>query len=88
MRSRYKLVDTFRRHGKHIEVDIADFAETLAGPVVEIAYGRDIDRALEALSPVQLNVVSSISVDGASIGETAAALSMNETACGLPCIAA
>lgn len=78
--ARYKLIDAFRRRGKRIEVDIADFAETLAEPVVETAHERDIDRALEALSPVQRSVVSSISVDGASIGETATALGMNETA--------
>lgn len=78
--ARYKLIDAFRRRGKRIEVDITDFAETLAEPVVETAHERDIDRALEALAPVQRRVVSSISVDGASIGETAAALGMNETA--------
>lgn len=77
---RYKLIDAFRRHGKRVEVDIADFAETLAEPTVEAPHERDVGRALEALSPVQRSVVASISVDGASIGETAAALGMNETA--------
>lgn len=78
--ARYKLIDAFRRRGKRIEVDIADFADTLAEPEKDSLGSRDIDRALDALAPVQRNVVSSISVDGASIGETASALGMTETA--------
>lgn len=78
--ARYKLVDAFRRRGARIEVDIADFAETLAEPEKEVAASRDIDRALDGLAPVQRSVVASISVEGASIGETASALGMTETA--------
>jgi hypothetical protein len=40
----------------------------------------DLGRILDTLSPGQRSVVESISVDGRSIGETAQALNMNETA--------
>ncbi|MDP3896829.1 MAG: sigma-70 family RNA polymerase sigma factor [Mesorhizobium sp.] len=79
--ARFKLVDAFRRRGRRIEVDISGFAEILAEPEQDAtAAARDIDRALEALAPGQRDVVSSISVEGRSIGETAAALGMSETA--------
>jgi RNA polymerase sigma-70 factor (ECF subfamily) len=78
--ARYKLIDAFRRRGKRIEVDIADFAETLAEPEREEVGERDIGRALDGLAPVQRSVVASVSVEGASIGETANALGMTETA--------
>ena len=61
-------------------VDIADFAETLAEPERDEPLARDIDRALGGLAPVQRNVVASISVEGATIGETANALGMTESA--------
>lgn len=78
--ARHKLIDAFRRRGKRIEVDITDFAETLAEPEKETLGGRDIDRALDGLAPVQRSVVASVSVAGASIGETARTLRMTETA--------
>lgn len=78
--ARYKLIDAFRRRGRRIEIDIADFAETLAQPERETASERDVQRALERLPPVQQRVVASISVEGRSITETAQALGMNETA--------
>ncbi len=78
--ARYKLVDAFRRRGRRIEVDIADFAETLAAPERDMASDRDVQRALGRLPPVQQRVVTSISVEGFSIAETARALGMRETA--------
>jgi len=78
--ARYKLVDAFRRRGRRVEVDIADFAETLAEPERETASERDVQRALGRLPPVQRRVVTSISVEGCSIAETARALGMQETA--------
>lgn len=78
--ARYKLIDAFRRRGKRIEIDIADFAETLAEPEKDVVASRDIDRALDGLAPVQRSVVASVSVDGASINETAHSLGMSETA--------
>jgi RNA polymerase sigma-70 factor, ECF subfamily len=78
--ARYKLVDAFRRRGRHIEVAIEDFAEMLAEPEQDTVSERDISRALDGLSAGQRSVVSSISVDGNSIGETATKLGMSETA--------
>jgi RNA polymerase sigma-70 factor (ECF subfamily) len=48
--------------------------------VAETASERDIERALGSLPPGQRSVVSSISVEGCSIGETAAKLGLSETA--------
>jgi RNA polymerase sigma-70 factor, ECF subfamily len=78
--ARYKLIDTLRRRGRHVDVDIASLAETLAEPEREQASPRDVDRALGQLPPGQRQVVSEISIKGNSIGETARALNMNETA--------
>lgn len=76
----HKTIDAFRRRGRRIEIDIDDFAETIAAPEEETVSGRDLDRVLESLAPGQRAVVSSISVEGRSIKETASALDMQETA--------
>jgi RNA polymerase sigma-70 factor (ECF subfamily) len=78
--ARFKLIDAFRRRGRRIEVEIDEIAETFAEPETETASERDINRALDGLPPAQRSVVSSISVDGQSIGETAAKLGISETA--------
>ena len=79
--ARYKLIDAFRRRGRRIEVDIGDFEEALPAPQDDDKVSeRDLGRALDSLAPGQRSVVSAISVDGRSIGETAQALNMNETA--------
>lgn len=79
--ARHKLIDAFRRRGRHVEVDIGDVEDDLATPEEEDKLSaRELGRALDTLAPGQRSVVSSISVDGRSIGETAAALNMNETA--------
>ncbi len=78
--ARYKIVDAYRRRGRRIEVDIADFADTLAQPQPEGASGAEVARAVAALAPGQRAVVQSISVEGLSIGEAAARHGMKETA--------
>ena len=78
--ARFKLIDAFRRRGRRIEVEIDDIAETFAEPETETVSERDINRALDGLPPAQRSVVSSISVDGHSIGETATKLGITETA--------
>jgi RNA polymerase sigma-70 factor (ECF subfamily) len=78
--ARYKLIDAFRRRGRHIEVDIVDFADTLAEPERERAMTRDVERALGQLPFGQKQVVTAISIEGQSIGEAARALNMKETA--------
>lgn len=78
--ARFKMIDAFRRSGRVKEVDIQAFSETLAEPETESASSRDIGRAIEALTPAQKAVVSSISVEGCSIADTARALDMSEGA--------
>ena len=78
--ARFELIDAFRRRGRRIEVEIDEIAETFAEPETETVSERDINRALDGLPPAQRSVVSSISVDGQSIGETAAKLGISETA--------
>jgi RNA polymerase sigma-70 factor (ECF subfamily) len=78
--ARFKLIDAFRRRGRRSEVEIDEIAETFAEPEAETVSERDINRALDGLPPAQRSVVSSISVDGQSIGETAAKLGISETA--------
>lgn len=78
--ARYKTIDAFRRRGRRIEIDIDEFAETIAAPEEETVSERDIGVVLHSLSPGQRSVVSAVSVEGRSIRETAAALGMNETA--------
>lgn len=79
--ARYKLIDAWRRRGRHVDVDIDAVAETIpAEAPSESLSERDLGRVLGALPPGQRSVVEAISVDGRSIGDTAAALGMNETA--------
>ncbi|MER9292964.1 sigma-70 family RNA polymerase sigma factor [Mesorhizobium sp. M7A.F.Ca.US.010.02.1.1] len=78
--ARFKLIDAFRRRGRRIEIDIDDIAETFAEPETETVSERDINRALHSLSPAQRAVVSAVSVEGRSIGETAAKFGISETA--------
>jgi RNA polymerase sigma-70 factor, ECF subfamily len=78
--ARYKLIDAFRRRGRRIEIEIGEIAHTFAEPASETADDREIGRALAGLAPGQRSVVTAISVDGRSIGETAKWLGMSETA--------
>ena len=78
--ARYKLIDTFRRRGRRVEIEISEIAETFAEPERETISDREIGRALEALAPGQRSVVAAVSVNGRSIGETAKSLGMSETA--------
>ena len=78
--ARYKLIDAFRRRGSRVEVDLDEIAETVAAPEPDRPSSHEIGKALAALAPGQRSVVSAISVEGRSIGETAARLGMSETA--------
>ena len=79
--ARNKLVDAMRRRGRRNTVPIDDFAETLASDTAEPAPvpGR-LDEHLKSLPDRQRSVVSSISLEGASIRETAGKLKMSEGA--------
>ncbi len=79
--ARHKLIDALRRRGRRIEVSIDDFAEVLPGGI-EAANSvvADVSRHLGDLPDGQRKVVRSIAVDGASIDEAAARLSMSNGA--------
>jgi RNA polymerase sigma-70 factor (ECF subfamily) len=77
---RFKLIDAFRRRGRRVEIEIDEIAETFAEPEAETISERDINRVLDSLPPAQRSVVSAVSVEGRSIGETAAKFGITETA--------
>ncbi|CAN7324684.1 sigma-70 family RNA polymerase sigma factor [Mesorhizobium amorphae] len=78
--ARFKLIDAFRRRGRRVEIEIDEIAETFAEPETETVSERDINRALDSLPPAQRSVVSAVSVEGRSIGETATKFGITETA--------
>ncbi len=78
--ARFKLIDAFRRRGRHIEVEIDRIEETVAAPDVETVGSWQIARVVDALAPGQKAVVLSISVEGRSIGQTAQDMGMTEGA--------
>ncbi|WP_054308821.1 sigma-70 family RNA polymerase sigma factor [Mesorhizobium sp. 1M-11] len=78
--ARYKLIDAFRRRGRHVEIDIDEIAQSMAAPEVETLASWEVERALAMLSPNQRSVVAVICVDGHSIGDAARDLGMSEGA--------
>ena len=78
--ARYKLADAFRRRGRRQEVGIDAIADTLAAPASETPGEREIGRALGTLPPRQRSVVTTLSIDGCSVGEAAQSLGMSKTA--------
>ena len=78
---RNKLIDILRRRGRHVEVPVEDVLETLVAddPPSELD-GRDVERLISRLRPPQDDIVRSISVNGASIRDTATRLKMTEVA--------
>ena len=79
--ARHKMIDTLRRRGRRIDLPLDDFSEALAGGESEPSMlVADVYRHLESLPARQRNVVRAIAVDGASIDETAARLSMTNGA--------
>ncbi len=79
--ARNKLIDTLRRRGRRVFVDIDELADVLAGePEKETASAREVDQHLAGLPERQRDVVRAIAVDSASIKETAAKFAMSEGA--------
>lgn len=78
---RNKLIDILRRRGKHVDVPIEDVLGTLAaddGP--SRLDTMDAERLVARLRPPQDDIVRSISLNGASVRETAERLKMTEVA--------
>jgi RNA polymerase sigma-70 factor (ECF subfamily) len=79
--ARNKLIDTLRRKGRRVFVDIDELADVLPSePEKQTASAREVDQHLGALPPRQRDVVRAIAVDSASIKEAAAKLAMSEGA--------
>lgn len=79
--ARNKLIDTLRRRGRRIFVNIDDFAETLPGEVPgETASAAEVATQLNTLPQRQRDVLQSIAVEAASIKDTASKYAMSEGA--------
>lgn len=79
--ARNKLIDTLRRRGRRIFVNIDDFAETLPGEVPgETASAVEVATQLNTLPQRQRDVLQSIAVEAASIKDTASKYAMSEGA--------
>jgi RNA polymerase sigma-70 factor, ECF subfamily len=79
--ARNKLIDAIRRRGRRDQVPIDDVVDTLAADAGEPTPlpGR-LETHLQSLPDRQQSVVRAISLDGASIRETAVRLNMSEGA--------
>ncbi|MDB5548259.1 MAG: sigma-70 region 2 [Tardiphaga sp.] len=78
---RNKVIDTFRRRGRRVNVPIDDVIETLATPVAEPEPDvKLLGQLLARLKDHQRAIVTSISLDGASVRQTAERLQMTEGA--------
>jgi RNA polymerase sigma-70 factor, ECF subfamily len=76
---RHKLVDTARRRGFRIEVPVNDFTDVLAAPVPdpERSVGS-VERYLDDLPARQKDVVRALTLDGATVRDTASRLRTSE----------
>lgn len=78
---RNKLIDILRRRGKRVDVPIEDMLETLAADEAPSGLDTmDAERLISRLRPPQDDIVRSISLNGASIRETAERLKMTDVA--------
>jgi RNA polymerase sigma-70 factor (ECF subfamily) len=79
--ARNKLVDAIRRRGPRKQISIDDFAEIIASEPNEPTpiFGK-LDAHLQSLPARQRTVVRAISLEGASIRETAIRFGMSEGA--------
>ncbi|MDX2202666.1 MAG: sigma-70 family RNA polymerase sigma factor [Hyphomicrobiaceae bacterium] len=75
-----KLVDNLRRRGRRVQLPIDDIAEAVADERVPEASGVDAARLLATLKVRQREIVTAISIEGASAAEVAARLGMTENA--------
>src|ERR1700738_5730213 len=76
--ARNKLIDSLRRRGRRVFVNIDDFAETLPGePTAETAPASEVAAHLQSLPARQRGGLESIAVDSASIKDTATKFAMS-----------
>lgn len=78
---RNKLIDILRRRGNRIDVPIEDIIETTAAAETPSGLdAMDVERMIGRLRPPQDEIVRSISLNGASVRDTAGRLKMTEVA--------
>ncbi|MBB4065783.1 sigma-70 family RNA polymerase sigma factor [Gellertiella hungarica] len=78
---RNKLIDSLRRKGRRISVGLDEVADGLAAEEPgEISDRLDAEQVLGRLKGPQRDIVRSISIDGASVRDTAGRLGMSEGA--------
>ncbi len=79
--ARNKFIDLMRRRGRDAQVPIEDMAERLASEEGEASLDAyDVNRMLDNLSERQRSVVRSLTLEGASVRQTAERLNMTEGA--------
>jgi RNA polymerase sigma factor (sigma-70 family) len=79
--ARHKLIDALRRGGRRIHVPIDEVMETLEAQVpAEGLEAPEVDRLLSSLQGRQREIVRSISIQAATIRDTAGRLNMTEGA--------
>lgn len=79
--ARHKLVDALRRRGRRSHVSIDDVAESLLADEPAPALAPEtLDRFVRRLPERQRDVVRAVTIEGASIRETAQRLRMTEGA--------
>jgi RNA polymerase sigma-70 factor (ECF subfamily) len=79
--ARNKLIDSLRRRSRRVFVNIDDFSEILPSePMTETVPANEVRVHLDGLPARQRDVLQLIAVEGASIKDTAAKLSMSEGA--------
>jgi RNA polymerase sigma-70 factor (ECF subfamily) len=79
--ARNKLIDSLRRRGRRVFVNIDDFAETIPSePTAETVPASEVAAQLQLLPARQREVLQSIAIDSASIKDTAAKFAMSEGA--------
>jgi RNA polymerase sigma-70 factor (ECF subfamily) len=79
--ARNKLIDSLRRRGRRVFVNIDDFAEVIPSePAAESVPASEVAAQLQALPLRQREVLQSIAVDSASIKDTATKFAMSEGA--------
>lgn len=78
---RNKMIDSLRRKGRRVTVAIDDVMETLAAEEdQDRSDRRDAEQMVAMLGDPQRDIVRSISIEGASVRETAERLQMSEGA--------
>ncbi len=79
--TRYKVVDAFRARGRRIDLPIEDFADLLPADAGEDpTTAADVSKMIGMLDPRAARIVRHVGLEGDSIAETGAKLTMTEGA--------